>query len=237
MKTKIFKGTKQLADYLIKEWLCSGRKAVARRKYFFAAIAGGRTPRDIYRRLAKCGKIDFWGKTHLFLSDERFVSFTNPGSNYKMIKGALLDLVDIPSENVHVVSTGGSAPPAASDYEKKIERAFGLKHNQWPRFDLMILGIGGDGHIASLFPGDPALKETKHLAAFVRHKNLKHERVTLTLPVINCARRVIFLVRGKRKAKIIRSILREKMKVPAALVKVKHNRVVYVLDKEAAKFL
>ena len=112
---------------------------------------------------------------------------------------------------------------------------FGLKESEFPRFDLIMLGLGEDGHTASLFPGNEALNETRHLTAAVKLAKLENERITLTLPVINNARNIVFLTSGKSKAGVLKRVLDGDKKLPAALVKPKSGKMFFMLDKAAAK--
>ncbi|MDD5730108.1 MAG: 6-phosphogluconolactonase [Candidatus Omnitrophica bacterium] len=228
---------KEITDFLIGIWAEQARDSIKRRKKFFVALAGGNTPVDIYRGIGNSKLINSWDKTQVFLTDERFVPLSSKESNYRMVRDTILDHIDIPPKNIHPVYTGDSAEKSAREYEQDLIKTFALKEGKFPDFDLILLGVGEDGHIASLLPGSPALKERKHLALGVYHDRLKQYRVTLTLPVINNARRIVFLVTGKRKAGIIKDIILEKALAPASLVKPENKNVLYLLDREASLFL
>jgi len=182
-------------------------RAVADRGLFRVALSGGSTPRRAYEILASeplRGQVP-WHGTHVFWGDERCVPPEHPESNARMAREALLDHVPVPSENVHPVS--GDIPPAeaARRYESELRRFFS---RTGPRFDLIFLGMGRDGHTASLFPGDSALKERKRWAIEAEGPAGGPPRVTLTLPVLNEARLVCFLVAGTEKAKTLAEVIR-----------------------------
>lgn len=176
---------------------------------FSISLAGGSTPKGLYERMAKP---DFaqnfpWRNTHFFWGDERFVPSTDDRSNYKMTREALLDKVSVPAENIHAVQTSLLSPTAAADeYERQLKIFFKAGPGVFPSFDLVLLGLGEDGHTASLFPGDPALEITDRLAAPAKLETAE-PRVTLTYPVLNNAKNIIFLVSGESKKKILEEVL------------------------------
>jgi 6-phosphogluconolactonase len=169
------------------------------------ALAGGRTPRAVYERLANAGEpaID-WARVHVAFGDERVVPPEHPDSNYGMARVALLDRVPIPPGQVHRVRGElGDAASAADAYATALRAAFALGPGRWPSFDLVLLGIGADGHTASLFPGTAALHDTEHLAVGVQAPAPPRDRVTLTFPVLNAAGAVVVLAAGEDKAAAI----------------------------------
>ena len=176
---------------------------------FTISLAGGTTPRGLYERMAQS---DFssrfpWQKTHLFWGDERFVPKTDDRSNYKMTREALLSKSAIPAENIHAVNTSLPSPQAAADdYEKQLNDFFKIELRTFPIFDLVLLGLGEDGHTASLFPGDPALDIHDRLTAVAKLET-SEPRVTLTYPVLNHAKNILFLVSGESKKKILEEVL------------------------------
>ncbi len=211
-------------------------EAITLRKNFRAALSGGSTPKRLYALLASepyrsC--VD-WRSVELFFGDERCVPPEHRDSNFKTIDEALLS--HVPAK-VHRVR--GELPPreAALHYEKEIRRAFSFEAGI-PSFDLIILGLGADGHTASLFPGAEALDETDRLAVEVYVERLDNWRVTLTLPVLNAARKVLFLVSGREKAEIVREITGGPGGgYPASLVRPSEGSVLWLLDKAAASLL
>jgi 6-phosphogluconolactonase len=180
-----------------------------------------------------------WDKTHIFLVDERFVPFEHNDSNYRMLKETLFDHVPIPQGNIHPIPTGTSTPQAsAMAYEKDLKKFFGLSQDQFPEFDLLLLGIGEDGHTASLFPGTSVLDDHIHLAAPVALDEMRHPRITLTLPVINNAKHILFLITGKDKASVLRKIIhKEDASLPASMVHSKKGGLIFVIDREASSQL
>jgi 6-phosphogluconolactonase len=202
------------------------------------ALSGGTTPRDVYARLvtAPHDKID-WRHVHLFWGDERTVPPDDPDSNYKMAETALLKHITIPRENVHRIRGGTDPKTAASEYSRVIRDTMPAGP---PRFDLVLLGVGADGHTASLFPGTGAIGEDGAPVAAVYVPSLGTWRITLTLPAINAARRVIFMASGKSKADIVRrlfSLDAPTDDLPASLVRPHDGEVIWMLDKDAASLL
>jgi 6-phosphogluconolactonase len=202
-------------------------------------LAGGSTPKGLYKTLASHEyreKVD-WRKVHLFWGDERCVRPEHPESNYRMAKETLIDHIDIPQENVHRIPAEKEPAETAREYEETINRFFG-DTSQLPVFDIILLGIGEDGHTASLFPGTEALEENKRWVTEVYVKKLNTHRITLTYPGINSGRNVIFLVAGSSKADIVRKVYRKAdSKFPAVQVIPANGNLIYLLDKAAGKFL
>jgi 6-phosphogluconolactonase len=201
-------------------------------------LSGGKTPRDVYQLLGSedCRDSVPWSLVHLFWGDERCVPPTMPESNYRMVKEALLETIDIPEQNVHRIR--GETPPqdAARAYDQEIRAALGLRHDAWPHFTLVLLGLGTDGHIASLFPGTLALQERKRIVTEVYVESLKSSRITLTLPALNSAEEVVFLVSGKLKAPIFRKIrASDTPEYPVQLVQPGSGRVHWYVDREVAE--
>ena len=218
-------------------------EAIAARGRFSVALSGGATPRALYSALAGppfAEKIP-WEGVHLFWGDERAVPPDHPDSNYKMAYEALIAHVPIPPRNVHRMPAERSdLQTAAKEYEKSLRDFFRPPQGEIPSFDLILLGIGSDGHVASLFPGSEALNEQQRwvIAVYVAH--LKSSRLTLTLPVLNRARQIFFLAAGREKAEIIRGLLSEnasRSDLPARQVRPESGRLIFFLDKEAAGLL
>jgi 6-phosphogluconolactonase len=191
-------------------WLC--QKAEESDGRFTIALSGGATPKRLYEHLASpefLGRFP-WRSTHWFWGDERFVPRDHPDSNFKTAWDALLARAPIPSENMHPVPTVRVSPhEAAKAYAAELALCYGslrLDPNH-PLFDVVLLGLGEDGHTASLFPGSPVLKEhTKWTAAVIGEK--PESRITLTYPALNSCRYLAFLVSGKAKASILAAVLR-----------------------------
>src|SRR5512137_2161585 len=218
-------------------WLAA---AVSARKRATLALAGGRTPEALYRLLAETPNretID-WGRVKIFWGDERCVPPDHPDSNYRMVREALLARVPVPEANIHRMR-GETADPgaAAREYEEVLRRACRVEADTLPRFDVCLLGLGSDGHTASLFPGLPAIRETQRWVAAARVEKLDTWRLTLTPAVLNNERHVLFLVTGKEKAETLRGVLEGPMdadRLPAQIVRPAPGRVEWLLDCDAA---
>ncbi len=199
-------------------------------------LSGGSTPRTLYQVLATAHREAIpWDRVRVYWGDERYVPPDDPCSNYRMAREALLDHVSIPAENVHPMPTNLADPGAAAlAYEQTLRRHF---QSAWPWFDLILLGLGTDGHTASLFAGSPALDEPARWVTVARAPVEPSMRLTLTLPVINHAARVDFLVTGAEKAGVLGRVLREApdtTEIPAAGVRPMHGTVTWWIDEAAA---
>ncbi len=207
------------------------------RDEFHVALSGGSTPKILYGVLAGDAyqqKVD-WSRTHVFFSDERFVPPESLESNYRSALDGLLSHVPIPSGNVHPVPTVNIDPDAAArQYSKLIESD--VPGDPWPRFDLIILGMGPDGHTASLFPGSDALRIDDRLVAPNFVEKLKSWRITFTFPLLNAGRTVLFLVTGEDKAARVEEIAAG-ADYPAARVKPDQGELIWLLDSAAASRL
>jgi len=201
------------------------RAAVAERGACHWALAGGETPRGCYRRLAQppFGAQLPWARVFVTWSDERQVPLDDPASNYAMARAALLDHVPIPPEQVFPLV--GDPTPAL--------RRVPPDDGGWPRFDLIHLGLGEDGHAASLFPGDPALEEQRALVRAVVAVKPPPRRLTLTLPVLNAARAVLFMVQGAAKREALERVMRRDPALPASHVQPVDGELQFIVDTEA----
>lgn len=200
------------------------------------ALSGGNTPRTLYRVISSQFRDQIpWKHVHVFWGDERCVPLDDPHSNYRMTRETLLDAVPCPPENVHPMRTQLGAPDVAAwDYEKTLRNHF---PKDWPRFDLVFLGLGTEGHTASLFPESPALTETKRWVVAVDATAEPHLRLTLTLPALTHAANVYFLVTGSNKAQVLQHILLgspDPKHYPASGVRLAQGTVIWWLDREAA---
>ncbi|HET6780539.1 MAG TPA: 6-phosphogluconolactonase [bacterium] len=215
------------------------RSAVAQRGTCALALSGGNTPRSLYRLLGTANRNQIpWEQVHLFWGDERYVPPDDPASNYRMVRETLLAAIPIPAGHVHPMPTNQEDPnDAAREYEVLLKRQF---NDDWPRFDLILLGLAPDGHIASLFPGSKALVEEKQRVLAVRVPKEPPQRLTLTLPAINHAANVHFLVAGRSKAGALHRVLVGPCDVqtcPAVGVKPINGTVTWWVDEAAAAFL
>ena len=201
------------------------------------ALSGGSTPRLTYEALVRAPMIDRfpWTRVHWFWGDERFVPPDDPESNFRMAREAMLDDAPVPPANIHPIRTVGVDPEqAAADYQRELQNAYGASAllPDRPLFDVCLLGLGDDGHTASLIPGEPALTETKTWVAVVAHGR-PETRITLTFPAINASRHIAFLVSGESKRAILREIRAGGSQKPAAQLS-PWGDVVFIVDRAAA---
>ena len=236
----VYADTEAVAGGAAQTFAHLAREAVAERGAFSVALSGGKSPRRVYELLAGERFRDHvpWPDVHVFFGDERAVPADHPESNYRMASEALLSRVPVPAENVHRIEGVGDAAANASDYESVMRGYFG--EADWPRFDLVFLGMGDDGHTASLFPHTRALAEARAWAAANWVEKLGAWRVTLTAPAINAARRVIFLVTGASKAERLREVIagdRDPSRLPAQLIRPRDGWLMWYVDEAAAAAL
>ena len=218
----------------VAEWMTA--LALAAPGPFRVSLSGGSTPKALYELLASdafLGRFP-WRRVHWYWGDERFVPYDDPESNYRMTREAMLAKAPIPSGNIHPVPTDGDPDAAAARYERTLQTAYGATalDAARPLFDLTLLGLGSDGHTASLLPGEPVLEERRRWVAPVAHGR-PEVRITMTYPVIESSRQVAFLVAGKEKAPIMAAIRGGDSQVPAARVR-PVGELVWFLDQAAA---
>ncbi|MEE8190294.1 MAG: 6-phosphogluconolactonase [Candidatus Scalindua sediminis] len=203
------------------------------------ALAGGNTPREVYSMLAANSyrdRVD-WNGLHLFWGDERMVPPEHQDSNFRMVQQTLLEHIKIPDGNAHRIRGEITPEKAAAEYAELLHDHF---REDSPHFDLILLGIGEDGHTASLFPDTDAIEECERHTVAVFVPRLNTWRVTLTLPVLNAAREVIFLVSGSSKSNIIQRIMSVKQPtkdLPATMVNPENGTLRWILDSEAAALI
>lgn len=201
---KILPDSASLITAAAEHFVATARAAIAKRGVFYVALAGGSTPKGLYQKLATSPYLEQidWARVHLFFGDERCVPATHDDSNFKMARQAMIDLIPIPAENVHRMPTESGEPAdVAVRYADTIKDVMSGEP-----FDLVLLGLGPDGHIASLFPETPALDVTDTLTTSLYVEKFDSYRVTLTYPVINAARQVIVFIAGEAKAAIVNDI-------------------------------
>jgi 6-phosphogluconolactonase len=218
----------------VAEWMTS--TALAAKGPFRVSLSGGSTPKTLYELLASD---DFkshvpWQRIIWYWGDERFVPHNDPESNFRMAREAMLTKAPVPPENIHPVPVDGSPEEAALRYERTLQQANGgpVLDPAKPLFDVTLLGLGNDGHTASLLPGDAVLQERKRWVAVVSHGR-PEVRITMTYPVIESSGKVAFLVTGKEKAAIVAAIRAGGSQVPAARVK-PVGELMWFLDRAAA---
>jgi len=240
---RVFDSLSSLSRAVAEQFVEAARDAIAARGRFVVALSGGSTPRTLYEQLAAPGfadRID-WTKLLVLWGDERCVNPDDPRSNYGLARSALLDHVPIPGSNVRRIEGERGPHAAADDYERVLGEVFGLHagRGEMPCFDLILLGLGKDGHTASLFAGSPALREEKRWAVDVTMADMdpRVPRVTLAIPVLNAARRVWFLVSGQGKREALRAVMRgapvHSAPYPAGLVRPR-GELVWFVDEAAA---
>jgi 6-phosphogluconolactonase len=214
-----------------------GAQAIADRGRFTIALAGGSTPRPIYARLASAGyreRLD-WSRVHVFFGDERCVPASDTRSNYRLACDTLLDHVRLPPVNIHRMQGEIEPALAALSYEQELRSAFRL--SSFPVFDLICLGLGDNGHTASLFPGTAALREQTRWVVAQYVEVVTAWRITFTAPLINAARHSAFLVEGAAKADVLARVLHGPYQpdvLPAQLVQPVSGQLHWLVDAEAA---
>lgn len=224
------------------EVLHAAADAIAQRGRFTIALSGGSTPRNMYALIAANASSNLpWEKMFFFWGDERHVPPNDPESNYRMANEALLSKVPVPPANVFPVpAENPDADAAAQAYEETLRKFFTLSPSDFPRFDLILLGLGPDGHTASLFPETAALHEKSRLVVANWVEKMKTSRITFTLPVLNAARCVAFLVSGADKAQVLHEVLEGKApaeKYPSKLVRPTDGKLIWFVDRAAASEL
>jgi 6-phosphogluconolactonase len=233
----------QLAEAAAELLAAASNEAISQRGRFTVALAGGNTPKNAYHTLAQepwQSRID-WSRTYLFWGDERCVPPDHPDSNYRMAKQTLIEPLGLPESNVFRIPAETPGPSqAASLYEATLQNFFGDSKPGPPRFDLILLGLGDDGHTASLFPGTTAIAERQRLVTALWVEKLDTHRITFTLPLINAGRTVAFLVSGSNKAEVLKRVLSEtpsEQGLPAQLVRPTNGRLIWIVDRQAAALL
>jgi 6-phosphogluconolactonase len=238
---RVFDDAEALARAAAEDLVACGREATARNGRFTVVLAGGSTPRRLYQLLAEAphrGAVA-WDHVDVFWGDERAVPPGHPDSNYAMATGALLDRVPVVKQRVHrIQAERADRGAAALDYQREIAAAVGADPDgRPPALDLILLGMGADGHTASLFPWSPALSERRRwvVAHFV--PTLGVDRVTLTVPLINRAREIRMLVAGPDKAGALAAVLEgppDPERLPAQLIRPEAGRLIWLVDRAAA---
>lgn len=219
------------------EFVRLGRNAIGAQGRFTVALSGGSTPRSLYGLLAEKYGNFAWNRTFLFFGDERHVPPDHPDSNFRMVKESLLAKIQIPGENVfRVKAEMQDASAAALDYEKQMRQFFAPPPSEFPKFDLILLGMGPDGHTASLFPDSDGLNEQSRWVIANWIEKFKTHRITFTFPVLNSASEVMFMASGADKAGMVQQVLEGKNAPPYPVQQVapKDGKLVWLLDEAAA---
>lgn len=243
-EVRVLADANAIAQTAAAEFVEAAREAVHLKGSFSVALAGGSTPKALYGLLLNNGPLRAmvpWDKIQFFFGDERHVPPGDAESNFRMASEAMLAKAPVDPKQVHrVKGETESAAEAAAEYEKDLRRSFRLEEGQLPRFDLVLLGMGPEGHTASLFPGTKALKEERRLVVSNWVGKLYTDRITLTPSVLNNAARVVFLVHGAEKAPALKAVLEgpyEPEQLPAQLIHPQQGKVLWLADATAASML
>ncbi len=234
---RIFADIESLSQWAAQKIVEKSRDAISARGQFLLVLNGGGTPRRLFELLGSDfrGKID-WSKTHIFWGDERCVPPEDKESNYGQARGTFLTRVDVPESNIHRVKGELEPSEASKDYSFVLKR-FASSPLDWPRFDLVLLGMGEDGHTASLFPGSPVNDIEPVIAVTGHYQGRPANRVTLTPAVLNSARTILFMVTGANKAEVLSRVLskgRDPKQLPAQRIDSKDGEVFWLVDEAAA---
>ncbi len=236
-KTFIFRNKSELGKNAAQQFIRIAADSIKKNGRFSVALSGGSTPKMMYKELVQnfANQLD-WRNVHFFWSDERYVPLSHADSNAGMARKYLLEPLKIENKNIHYIPTNfQDAHRAAMLYEKEILNHFGSNS---PRFDLVLLGLGDDGHTASLFPGTQALAERKHLVVGNWVEKFQSWRITFTYPLINMAETIVFLVSGKSKTPVVHDIfIKKNTHFPAAGINPENGDIFLLLDAEAAASL
>ena len=244
IEVRVASDSKDLARMAARYFVICANSAIERFGRFAVALSGGNTPKEFFAIVARDypNEID-WRNVHVFWSDERCVPPTDDSSNYHMAKEQLLDQVPLPGANIHRIHVERGAAIAAWSYESELREFFKIVSGERPRFDLILLGLGPDGHTASLFPHSNALQERKHLVTSnsIPSKNENNtERVTLTYPLLNEAARILVLVCGIDKSEIVRTVLEAQPDfgdLPMHGVVLREGQITWIIDRSAGSLL
>jgi len=227
----------ELSRKAAEQFVALARQAIAARGRFAVALSGGSTPKALYSLLATAAfsaQLD-WRQIHLFFGDERCVAPDHAESNYRMVKEALLDQIAIAGDNVHRMAGELAPEVAAAAYAAQLTGFFNLPENNLPRFDLIFLGLGEDGHTASLFPDSSALTDTDRWVTATYVAKLKSHRLTFTFPAINNAAQISFLIAGQSKTAVVKAIVTgQNSAAPAARIKPSHGKLTWFVTEDAA---
>jgi 6-phosphogluconolactonase len=237
---RIFPDRPALFQAAADEFVRQARAATQSRGRFTVALAGGSTPKGLYSLLATNTALS-WDRAYFFFGDERHVPPDDPESNYRMARETLLSKAPIPAGNVfRVPAENPDAGQAAQSYEQTLRQFFQTSAGTFPRFDLILLGMGPDGHTASLFPGGKALRERSSWVVADWVEKFKTDRITLTLPVLNNAAAVMFLVSGADKAETLWEVLEGNQPaelLPSKLIRPSNGKLIWLADQAAAAAL
>lgn len=240
---RIYEDLSELTQAAADRFVEAAHGGIEAKGFFTISLAGGSTPRSLYTRLSSSdyrARVD-WTRVHFFWGDERIVPSTHPDSNYRMANETLLKNIPISEDHLHRIPTELTpASQAAETYSNELKNFFGLKEQQWPRFDLILLGMGPDGHTASLFPGSTTLFEKDRLVDSPYVEKFHSYRITLTPPTLNQAAGVLFFVAGGEKAQAVREVLEgnyDPARYPSQIIQPVDGALTWMLDRQAARLL
>jgi 6-phosphogluconolactonase len=232
---EVFPNKEALAQAAAELFVTRFSEGIAESGRFSVVLSGGTTPRHIYECLAEDpfrSRVD-WRRVNIFWGDERCVPLSDIRSNFKMAKEALLSKIDVPGDQIHPIQCASDSDKSAMAYESVLTNYF---RKSSPYFDLTFIGLGKDGHTASLFPESPALNEKERWVAVVRKESEDFERITMTLPLLNRTRVAVFLVEGEEKADILKKVLSASdtsSSIPARLIQPVDGRLIWLVDRSA----
>ena len=234
---RIFNDVENLSGAAANLFTVQAAESITERDRFLVALNGGNTPMRFFQLLATVHRdqVD-WNRVHIFWGDERCVPPDGAGSSYGQARDSLLSRVPIPDSNIHRIM-GELAPVEASGNYSRTLRRFASPPLEWPRFDLVYLGMGDDGHTASLFPGSPVDETGTIIPVTAHYQDRPANRVTLTPAVFNSARRVVFMVTGAKKAVTLAEVLSDRYnpgQYPAQRINPKDGELIWLVDEEAA---
>ena len=239
MKLHIFKNPEALSENLA-EWICNlVEETLKEQQSFSLVLSGGGTPKILYQKLASekyKSRID-WHRVRIFWGDERVVPFTDERNNAKVAFDLLLNHVNVPASQIHIMRTDIEPNFAVAEYRKMLHTYFDSTHHS---FDLVLLGMGEDGHTLSLFPGSQIIEDNFHWVNSVFNEQQEMYRITLMPVLVNKARKIVFMVDGEKKAGVLEKVLEgeeETSKFPAQIIKPETGELHWFLDEPAAKNL
>ncbi len=233
---RIFNDNNNLAEAFSFEFISEIKSQLLNKERFNIALSGGNTPKIFFQKLILLKEKLEWGKIFLFWGDERCVPVDDSESNFGMTKKYLLDHIEIPDENIKRIKGENSPDNEANRYSEIIKKNL-PEINDLPGFEIIILGLGEDGHTASIFPDQMQLLNSNKICAVASHPVTKQKRITLTGHLINNSKKIFFLISGKNKSFVVSDIINEKgnyLKYPAYHIKPSDGEVIWFLDKEAA---
>jgi 6-phosphogluconolactonase len=241
---KLFNHCSEIASFSANEVARIAAEAASARDAFSIALAGGSTPKMLYALLAEHPSLRNslpWSKTQIFFGDERHVGPGHPDSNFQMASDAMLSKVPLQPAQIHrIKGEYPDAARAAAEYETEIRSVFNLRAGEFPRFDLLLLGMGNEGHTLSLFPGTKALHESQKVVTNNWVGKLYTERITLTAPAANAAANIFFMVTGSDKAAALKAVLEgpiEPEQLPAQMIQPANGKISWLIDQAAGSML